>query len=505
MELKRGTVLGNNELLARIGRGGMASVWVARTLPAQGETQRLVAVKAMLPDLARNMKFRAMFLEEGQTVRSIQHENVVKVYDVGETDGILFMSMEWIEGDSLHAVIAEANKRKPIPPELAARVIAGTAAGLHAAHEVRGWDGKLKNLTHCDVSPHNIIVGLDGIVRLVDFGVASAIEQLSFIEPGTVRGKYSYMSPEQTRGERPDRRSDVFSLGIVLFELTTGRHLFKGRDKHHSIELVRHARVPRPSEIMADYPPGLEAVVMKALERDKAERFQSADEFRLALDQYLVAERVVVPPSGISGLLRRVLRERIEARRDAIRVAILELAGRTEQVLVPADPISLRGDDATDLSLTGSPSQSSFSAVGVAEFSEASKKPEPARPTPSQNRVWWPLAAATILSISLAAFFVGRFSASPADSAATVQETFDSPEPLLARTTANQPSNEAPSQAIAEEIPRDTHEEPVAAAISLDSLPVTEVGKPAAEPGTPSPAQRPMPAPAVPGNKPARN
>src|SRR5258708_22759105 len=172
LELERGSTLGRYELLVRIGRGGMATVWAARGKPNAGEEERLVAVKAMLPELASNTELRSMFLDEGQIVGAITPRNVVRVHEVAEQSGVLYMAMEWVEGDSLHALIAEANKRRPIPPEVAVRLVADTASGLHAAHEIRGWDGKLKEVVHCDVSPHNILIGLNRIVKLVDFGLA---------------------------------------------------------------------------------------------------------------------------------------------------------------------------------------------------------------------------------------------------------------------------------------------------------------------------------------------
>jgi serine/threonine-protein kinase len=173
VELQSGSQLGHYELLVQLGRGGMATVWVGRESSDVGD--RLVAVKAMLPELAQRPEFRTMFLEEGQIVRSIEHPNVVRVHEVGEDQGVLFMAMEWVQGDSLRAVYREARKRGPIPTELAVRIIADTAAGLHAAHELRGWDGELRHLVHCDVSPHNILVGIDGRARLVDFGVTNGI------------------------------------------------------------------------------------------------------------------------------------------------------------------------------------------------------------------------------------------------------------------------------------------------------------------------------------------
>src|SRR5688500_5521567 len=268
IELQPGTSLGSYELLVRVGRGGMASVWVARDRPRDGGQERLIAVKAMLPELANDSDFRAMFLEEGQIVRSIDHANVVRVHGVGEDNGILYLAMEWVEGDSLRTIIRDAKKRRAIPIELAVRIIADAAAGLHAAHELRGWDGELRNIVHCDISPHNILVGIDGVAKLVDFGVANATIHSDFGGSETVKGKLGYMSPEQVRAEPLDRRSDVFALGIVLFELTTGERLFQGETAAHTLTLVQTARVPDLEKLHPGYPPKLAAIVYRALQHD---------------------------------------------------------------------------------------------------------------------------------------------------------------------------------------------------------------------------------------------
>src|SRR5690606_21509158 len=151
------------------------------------------------------------------------------VYEVDEASGVMYMAMEWVEGDSLHALIAESGKRRPIPAEMAVRIIADAAAGLHAAHELTDASGKLLGVVHRDVSPHNILIGTDGAIKLVDFGVAKAMGRIGdATQAGQLKGKFGYMSPEQARGKPVDRRADIFALGIVLFELTTTRRLFRG-------------------------------------------------------------------------------------------------------------------------------------------------------------------------------------------------------------------------------------------------------------------------------------
>ena len=325
-DLKQGSKLGDNELMLRIGRGGMATVWVARERSKDPKDDRLVAVKAMLIELADETEFVTMFLDEVRLVRAIKHPNVVEIYDVGDAEGVMWMSMEWVEGESLHTVIAEAGKRRAIPAELAVKIIADAASGLHAAHELRDLDGSLRGVVHRDVSPHNILIGTNGMVKLVDFGVAKAIGRISeATRAGQLKGKFGYMSPEQALGKAVDRRSDIFSLGIVLFELTTSRRLFRGEHDIDTLKLVIGGPIPKPSSIDPKYPPGLERIVLKALERNPEARYQTAQALAEDLRAYLKSERIVVAQSGLAGLMKRVLGERIEQRRKAVRAALKAL------------------------------------------------------------------------------------------------------------------------------------------------------------------------------------
>jgi len=383
-ELESGSNLGRYELLVRIGRGGMASVWVARE--RLGGSQRLVAVKAMLPELARSSDFRSMFLEEGGLVRAIEHQNVVRVFEVAEDSGVLFMAMEWVEGDSLRTVMREAMKRRPIPPEMAVRMIADTAAGLHAAHELRGWDGELRGIVHCDVSPHNILVGIDGAARLVDFGVARAMAFGGLASGGVIRGKFGYMSPEQARGRAIDRRSDVFSLGIVLFELLTGERLFKGRDKQQTVELVAAGKIPPPSELNPKVPSALDPIVLTALERDRRVRFQTADELRQALERWLVEQRILVSQAGVAQLVKRVLSITIEERREAIREALVTADGKLGVGLVSDLPVMEAGM-LSDSDHSVSVSVASLSSISGSDAGAWRQRPStPPLSTPSHSQ-----------------------------------------------------------------------------------------------------------------------
>ncbi len=369
-DLRRGDRLGKYELLLRIGRGGMATVWVAREHADKREDERLIAVKAILADLAGDPEFTKMFLDEGRLVRSIGHPNVVDVYDVAEANGVMYMAMEWVEGDSLHAIIAEAGKRRPIPPEMAVRIIADAASGLHAAHELKDAEGKLLGVVHRDVSPHNILIGTDGAIKLVDFGVAKAMGRLTeATSAGQLKGKFGYMSPEQAMAKPVDRRADVFALGIVLFELTTGRRLFRGEHDAETLHLVVSGQIPSPTKIDPTYPPKLEKIVLKALERDVEQRYQTAEELQKDLEAYLREERIFVARAGIAALLKRVMGTRIEQRRKAVRAAIKVLAGEgpTSGVPLSSDPaFTPTGRDHVSVTgVSGITGASGISSIGV--------------------------------------------------------------------------------------------------------------------------------------------
>src|SRR4051812_15914136 len=391
-DLQPGSRLGDSELLVRIGRGGMATVWVAREHGRAPNEDRLVAIKAMLPELAEEPEFVRMFLDEVRLVRSIRHPNVVNVYDVGEHDGVMWMSMEWVEGESLHTVIAEAGKRRGIPPEMAVRIIADAAAGLHAAHELRDEHAAPRGVVHRDISPHNILIGTNGAVKLVDFGVAKAVGRVSeATRAGQLKGKFGYMSPEQALGKGVDRRSDIFSLGIVLFELTTSRRLFRGEHDIETLRLVISGAIPKPTLIDAKYPLELERIVLKALERNVSERYQTAAEFEHDLHAYLKAERLIVPQSGVAGILKRVLGERIEQRRKAVRGSLKTVSSGTmpSAQLLSNDPVfTPTGNDRITVS-----GVSTISGTGLSGLSSPGTSPSMSMPPPDRSQPGVPLGA----------------------------------------------------------------------------------------------------------------
>jgi eukaryotic-like serine/threonine-protein kinase len=299
-----GMRLGAYEILLCVARGGMASVWAARQHGARGFS-RLVALKTVLPELAAP-DLDMMFLDEARVSARIHHPNVCEVFELIEHQGVLALSMEWVDGDTLNNIINARGKEPAIDPRVAAQIVANVASGLHAAHELRDERGTALQLVHRDVSPQNILISRNGHVKVTDFGVAKSLGGArESTAVGKIKGKLSYMSPEQAQGKLLDRRSDIFSLGVVLYAITVGVHPFRrpGESRHQQLSRLVMNRIKGPSWVVKGYPPELEAIVMRALERDPKERFASADEMARALQNWVLASGPLVTDQQIARLV----------------------------------------------------------------------------------------------------------------------------------------------------------------------------------------------------------
>src|SRR5262249_30540348 len=260
-------------------------------------------------------RFAAMSLDEARIAAGINHANVAQVFDLGKDDNTYWIAMEYLHGEPLREVMRRAEERgQRIGPELAARICADAAEGLHAAHELRGKNGQLLGLVHRDVTPHNLFLTYDGYTKVVDFGIAKVADRLSSTRAGTLKGKLAYMSPEQVRGAEVDRTTDIFALGVVLWEVTTNQRLFRMDTDLDTLEKVQACIVPPPSTIVPGYPPELEACVLKALSKRKQDRFQTAREFSRTLQTYLVRSGHFVGPEEVAQFVRTVFADRIQKR-----------------------------------------------------------------------------------------------------------------------------------------------------------------------------------------------
>jgi len=285
--------VGRYEVISHLATGGMAQIYLARQT-GLGSFERHVVLKTILRERATDQRFVTMFLDEAKLAATLNHHNIAQVYEVDQSDGAYFMAMEFVHGENARAILETSLRRGwTIPLELAVMIISGAAAGLHHAHERRGKNGQPLNIVHRDVSPANIMVGYDGSVKVLDFGIAKAEERATKTVGGAIKGKYGYMSPEQCKGKPLDRRSDIFALGICLYELTTLRRAFKGNDDFETMKRIVAGDVVLPSVAVADYPRELEAIVLTAMANDPGARFQSAQELIEALDGFAQRAKLI--------------------------------------------------------------------------------------------------------------------------------------------------------------------------------------------------------------------
>jgi eukaryotic-like serine/threonine-protein kinase len=303
---------GRYELLRKIASGGMGQVYLARQKGPVG-FQKLLVVKRLLPHLSEEEEFIQMFLDEARIAAHLNHPNIAQIYELGEVDGIYFIAMEYVHGEAIAEVHKRALQRKGhLPLEFKCRVIADAAAGLDAAHHARSPSGRKLALIHRDVSPQNVLVGFNGSVKIIDFGVAKASGKLAQTVVGTIKGKHAYMSPEQARGEPLDHRSDVFGLGTVFYELLTNTRLFKRDSELATLKAVVGAKVVPPSEVAAGIPKALDGVVLKALARNRDERFATAGELQLAIEDFLVKHQLPGTTAHLAAFMRELYAEELE-------------------------------------------------------------------------------------------------------------------------------------------------------------------------------------------------
>ncbi len=262
----------------------MAELFLARDLD---EDDKIVVLKRILPRYAANPRFVQLFLDEAKLAASLHHANIAEANDLGEEDGTYFFTMEYVHGQDVRSILRRTERmHQRVPIELVLMVARAVASALHYAHERRQVDGSLLGVVHRDVSPSNILVGYDGAIKLADFGVAKASSSSVRTRTGTLKGKVGYMSPEQARGATIDRRSDIFSLGVVLWELLALRRLFKADNDLATIQAIINGSPPELSSFRDDCPPAVEAIIRRALEKDPATRFQTAEELQTSIETF---------------------------------------------------------------------------------------------------------------------------------------------------------------------------------------------------------------------------
>jgi serine/threonine-protein kinase len=296
----------------KIDAGGMAEVYRGMAESAVGGIKKAVAIKRILPSLTKNKKFVSMFLDEARVSMHLQHANIVGVFDIGMADTAYFIVMEYVDGANLKTILDSLRRQgKKLPMSQVIWIMMQVCNALSYAHDATDPEtGRELGVVHRDISPPNILISKRGEVKLVDFGLAKATSQLESTDPGVVKGKFSYLSPEAASGKDVDRRADLFAVGILLYELLTGKRLYYGETDYQTVELVRQAKVPPIQPQNPEVQPELEQIIRKALAKDLGTRYQSAGDLQDALAQYLFAQRLKVTSRDIEHLVVGVLKEK---------------------------------------------------------------------------------------------------------------------------------------------------------------------------------------------------
>jgi eukaryotic-like serine/threonine-protein kinase len=382
-------MIGQYLLMTPLAQGGMAEIWLARQSGPKG-FERLVVIKRMIDALESDPEHIEMFLTEARLAAQLNHPHVIQIFDLGEIEQSLYLVMEYLDGENLSVVRRMGLKHQlPLLDQHAVRLMSWAADGLHYAHTRIGVDGRPLGIVHRDISPQNLFATFDGGLKVLDFGVAKIASQHT--QSGKLKGKLGYMSPEQARGEPIDARSDVFALGIVLFEQLTRSRLFPNLDETQILGAIAHGTMPRPTERRADLDRDLDLILLKTLAPRREERFQSARELQEALEGWLQKNGHVVTTSDLADYLRTLFARRIHDRRQ-----LIEAAMRAEMTPNSARNVQrLAARTATTSAIT----------------SKSGANPAPASAAPPPARSWIPLILGTALAaISVAGITVGLLS-----------------------------------------------------------------------------------------------
>lgn len=469
--------LGRYALFDEIAAGGMATVHLGRLLGPVGFS-RTVAIKRLHSHFAKDPDFAAGFVDEARLAARIHHPNVVSIIDVLSEEGELSLVMDYVEGDSLAKLLRQSSTLgEDVPLHVVSAIGCGSLYGLHAAHEAVDEQGQPMHIVHRDISPQNILVGSDGVPRIVDFGVAKAAQRLQTTAEGQIKGKLSYMAPEQIQLETVGRQSDIYSIGVVLWECIARRRLFKSDNPANLMRQVLEAPISPPSAFRPECPPELDAVVMKALSREPGERFATAR----AMAQELGRAVAPAPPTDVSDWVQSIALDGLTARRKVrARIEAIDLDAGESRLEAPN-----AGVDPEDLptlaqrpSFDGSPSSAPGSAPGST-----------LKPVRSRGKLWIPLVAgllAIVMAISLV-LFINRPQVDPLEGAEA--EELKPPASSVEAATPSLPPDSAPSAPT----PADAPASPSSPSAGLaPKQPGSEAEPPRPTPTSPAPTiQRP--------------
>jgi len=379
----------------RLDHGGMAEVFRGVAESMEG-FKKAVAIKRVLPNLTKNQKFVAMFLDEARLSLFLQHANIVQVFDISKTpDNAYFLVMEYVDGCNLKALIErQKQKGKRIDVGHSVYLMIECCKALQYAHSLEHPEtNEPLGIVHRDISPPNILLSKNGEIKLVDFGLAKANSQIESTDPGVVKGKFSYLSPEAASGRDVDHRADIFAVGIILWELFTGRRLFYGETDYQTVELVRQARVPSIAALNPEIDAEIEQVVRKALAREPDDRYHNAADLGDALAQFLFSRRMKVTARDIAALVRdtqvEMMRKRSAEPKDSLIDALIldEMQKMTSLVDGSGSPQTATSEGSMSLDPSAFVDTSAWvSELELTTAQQAPRRPNPARPQVPKNR-----------------------------------------------------------------------------------------------------------------------
>ncbi|MBI2394444.1 MAG: serine/threonine protein kinase [Deltaproteobacteria bacterium] len=440
-----GSRLERYELLCPLAKGGMASVWIARQLGKHG-FEKIVAIKTILPQFSSDPRFRRMFLDEAHIAAGIEHPNVAQILDLGEQRDLLYIAMEYVDGDALSRLSRAAERKDlAVPTGIVLRILADACGGLHAAHELRGRDGQLLGVVHRDVSPQNVLVSTKGVAKIIDFGVAKARDRLAEdTNAGVLKGKIQYMAPEQAVGKPIDRRADVWAVGAMLYAMLAGKPPFDGPNQLATLHRLTSGKPPMP--LPPSVPKPITDVVRAVLTHDPDRRIPTALDLQHALEEAMNRTGLGATHTEVAAFLREHLADRAAARKQAIDLALAAAAERARVAQVLAMPASDSASGVSHPAVTSTqdiPSLHDFiapqSEPPTAHGGTDAEKPIPievVEPATSP-RPRWPIVAGAAAALVIAGVVAGavRGRASPPTPSAPERATPSSPEPMNTAAT----------------------------------------------------------------------
>ncbi len=503
-------IFGEYKILKKIATGGMAEVFLAKRVGVEG-FEKLVAIKRILPQFSENEEFIAMFIDEAKLAAQLNHRNVVQIYDFGNQQGSYYIAMEYVFGKDLRTILKKSrDKHQRLPLTQCTYIMAEAARGLEFAHKLEDHYGNPLNIIHRDISPQNIFISYEGDVKIADFGIAKAASQSTETRAGVLKGKILYMSPEQAWGKAIDRRSDLYSLGVLFYEMVTERKIVEADSEFSMLEKVRNGEVEFPPAIFEKIPNRLSYIMKKTLEKDPGNRYQTAQEMRVDLENYLLTTKETLSEKTISDYLKDLFRDEIAQERKIL----VGGEGTPEEKTVALEPIAEQKPEAPKEIL--SPPKDS-KEIGP---SERMKVFPPMKEALRRNDVR--MRVGILLSLCILGIVVSFYlfsdkvpttttgtsetrltaTSTPAASPSTVETTVEQPkeEPII--TAEKPPSPEAKPSPPSKEKPKKPKEKPFSPGVKSSPSPREESETPGKKPSSPevkpSPPQKEVTSPPSP-------